>query len=250
MNMTKLSSTAVKLAFGAFLAFGGRPACAGTYDDFPQALPSDLKPFARDLGGLLGSGTNQTARVLGFGGFDISARAVSQFEPSGGNGILRKDKPFGFGWVQAEIGMPFRIDGFIKASSFSGMALAGGGLKYGLTQPQRKLQAMLVAMGDMASHKFFYATHFASNLVVSLNTPPVSPYFGVGMDNTSLTVQHAVDSSNPAVLPAIVGHKVSVLVPRYTAGFRLTFLTYGYLSGGYTYTHNRGLVTAGLGLRV
>jgi hypothetical protein len=244
-----------KIVFGFFvaaLAVGPAFADSGIYADFPQATASDLKPFARDLGGLLGSGTNQTARVLGFGGFDISGRAVSQFEPSSRNGILKKNKPFGFGWVQAEIGMVFRIDGFIKAGSFSNMALAGGGLKYGLTQPQRKVQVMLVATGDMASHRFFYATHFASNLVISLNIPKAvfSPYFGVGMDYTNLTAQYVVDAANPSSLSALSGHRVSVLEPRYTAGLKVTFLTYGYLSGGYTYTHGRSLVTAGLGLRV
>ena len=236
-----------------YLLFATGPAFAGpgTYADFPEASASDLKPFARDLGGIVGSGTNQTARVLGFGGFDISARAVSQFEPSSGNGILRKNKPFGFGWVQAEIGMPFRIDGFIKAGSFGNMALAGGGFKYGFTQPQpRKMQVMLVASGDMISHRFFYATHFASNLVMSVNMPVLAPYLGVGVDNTSLTAQHIVDPANPTILSSLSGHRVSVLEPRYTAGFKLTFLTYGYLSAGYTYTHGSSLVTAGLGFRV
>ncbi len=244
-----------EIVFALFIAaLSAGPACAGAgvYADFPQATASDLKPFARDLGGLLGSGTNQTARVLGFGGFDISVRAVSQFEPSSRNGILNKNKPFGFGWVQAEIGMPFRIDGLVKAGSFANMALAGGGLKYGLTQPQRKVQVMLVATGDMVSHRFFYATHFASNLVVSLNNPKsvFYPYFGAGIDHTSLTAQHVVDADNPSNLSSLSGHRVSVLEPRYTAGLKVTFLTYGYLSAGYTYTHGRSLVTTGLGLRV
>ncbi len=244
-----------KIILGLFIAaaaIGPASADSGIYADFPQATASDLRPFARDLGGLLGSGTNQTARVLGFGGFDISGRAVYQFEPSSRNGILKKNKPFGFGWVQAEIGMPFRLDGFIKAGSFANMALAGGGLKYGLTQPQRKIQVMLVATGDMASHRFFYATHFASNLVISLNTPKsvFSPYCGAGMDYTSLTAQYIVDPGSSSGLSSLSGHRVSVLEPRYTAGLKATFLTYGYISAGYTYTHGRGLITTGLGLRV
>ncbi len=234
----------ILLALGVmFVSLQAVRADSGTYADFPKAAASDLKPFARDLGGLLGSGTNQTARVLGFGGFDFSGRGVMQFEPDRKNGILKKNKPFGLGWVQAEIGMPFRIDGFIKAASFDNMAVAGGGLKYGLTQPQKKVQAMLVASGNLAAHKFFYAAHLAYGLAVSLNTPVVSPYFGVGMDNTRLTVQTVDD-------PSLAGRRVSVVEPRYTAGVKMTFLNYGYLSGGYIYTHGRGLVTAGLGLRI
>lgn len=219
-------------------------AASGRYGDFQYAVLSDLKPFARDLGGLLGSGTNQTARVLGFGGFDLSGRAVVQFEPESGDGILKKDTPFGLGWVQAEIGMPFRIDGFIKAGSFANLAVTGGGLKYGLTQPQKKIQAMVVASGNMAAHKFFYATTFAASLVFSVNTPVVSPYFGAGMDNTNLVVQ------NNLADPTLVGKRIAVFEPRYMAGFRMTFLSYGFISGGYTYTHGRSLVNAGLGLRI
>ena len=235
-----------KILFGfsvAFISLQAAYAGSGTYADFPKAAASDLRPFARDLGGLLGSGTNQTARVLGFGGFDLSGRGVMQFEPEIKDGILKKNKPFGLGWVQAEIGMPFRIDGFIKATSFDNMAVAGGGLKYGLTQPQKKMQAMIVATGNMAAHKFFYAAHFAYSLVVSLNTPVISPYFGLGMDNTRLMVQTVDD-------PSLAGKRISVAAPRYTAGVKMTFLNYGYISGGYTYTHDRGLVNASLGLRI
>lgn len=235
-----------KFLFGfgiVFLSLQAAYAGSGAYADFPKAAASDLRPFARDLGGLLGSGTNQTARVLGFGGFDISGRGVMQFEPEKKNGILKKNKSFGLGWVQAEIGMPYRIDGFIKAAAFDNMAVAGGGLKYGLTQPHKKVQAMIVAAGNLAAHKFFYAAHFSYGLAVSLNTPVVSPYFGLGMDNTRLAVQTVDDAS-------LAGKRISVVEPRYTAGVKMTFLNYGYVSGGYTYTHGRGLVTAGLGLRI
>ena len=236
-----------KILFGfglAILALQAAYADSGKYGDFQYASVEDLRPFARDLGGLLGSGTNQTARVLGFGGFDLSGRTVVQFEPESGDGILKKNKPFGLGWVQAEIGMPFRIDGFIKAGSFSNLAVTGGGLKYGFTQPQKKIQAMLVASGNMAAYKFFYATTFAASLLFSVNTPVIAPYFGAGVDNTTLVVQNDLND------PALVGKRIAVFEPRYMAGFRMTFLTYGYISGGYTYTHGRSLVNAGLGLRI
>jgi hypothetical protein len=236
-----------KILFGfalAILTLQAAYAGTGRYADFQYASLSDLKPFARDLGGVLGGGTNQTARVLGFGGFDLSGRTVVQFEPESTDGILKKNKPFGLGWVQAEIGMPFRIDGFIKAGSVANLAVTGGGLKYGFTQPQKKIQAMLVASGDMAAYKYFYATHFGANLVFSINTPVVAPYFGAGMDNTTLVVLNNLND------PTLAGKRIAVFEPRYMAGFKATFLTYGYISGGYTYTHGRSLVNAGLGLRI
>ena len=85
-----------KILFGfsvVFISLRAAYAGSGTYADFPKAEASDLRPFARDLGGLLGSGTNQTARVLGFGGFDLSVRSVVQFEPEKEDGILKKNRP-------------------------------------------------------------------------------------------------------------------------------------------------------------
>ncbi|MBU2574977.1 MAG: hypothetical protein KKH28_12955 [Elusimicrobia bacterium] len=218
--------------------------CAGAYSDFPLARLSDLKPFTRDLGGLMGSGTNQTARILGFAGFDLGVKGATQLEPEDKNGILKKNHPFSLGWVQAEIGMPFRIDGFIRAGSYDGIALAGGGLKYGLTKPLDepfRSQAMIVVMGNMAAQKYFYATQFSASLLFSINVP-VAPYFAAGFDNTRLTVQSGtVDTS--------LRHKrIYAMEQRYTFGLRTKFKL-GYISGGVTRTHGRTLVNAGAGLR-
>lgn len=218
---------------------------AADYSNFPNALNSDLKPFARDLGGLLGSGSNQTARALGFAGFDIGVKGVMQFEPDKKNTILKKNNPFGLGLIQAEIGMPYRIDGFIRAGAYEGLAVAGGGLRYGIRKVSDApyyVQVMFIAMGDLAAHKYFYATHFNSSLMFSVNDPYVTPYFGIGFDNTKLTAQaENTDTS-------LIGKTVTVFEPRYTFGLRTKF-NLGYLAGGVTYTHGRTLVNAGAGLR-
>ena len=52
-------------------------ALAAGYDNFKDVTAASLKPFARDLGGLLGSGANQTARPLGFSGFDLGVRGMA-----------------------------------------------------------------------------------------------------------------------------------------------------------------------------
>lgn len=223
----------------------GPASASGTYSNFALATPADLKPFTRDIGGLLGSGTLQTARVLGFGGFDIGVRAVTQLEPEKKDGILEANHPFSLGWVQAQIGMPFRIDGFIRAGSYDGIALAGGGLKYGLTKPMDEPyrgQLLLVAMGNMATHKEFYVTQFSAAMLYSVNVPVVSPFFAYGFDNTKLTVQDGtVDSS--------LRHKrVYAMEQRYTFGLRAKF-NLGYVSCGASRTHGRTLVVAGAGLR-
>ena len=154
--MLKFAKTLTLLC--AVLLGGLSAASAAGYDGFAAVTASELKPFARDLGGLLGSGANQTARPLGFSGFDVGVRAVGQFNPSHGNGVLKKDNLFGLGLVQAEIGMPYRIDGFVRGGAYEGMAVAGGGLRYGLwnvSDAKYHINAMLVAMGNMAAHRYF-----------------------------------------------------------------------------------------------
>jgi len=219
-------------------------AFAADFSRFHNALPADLKPFTRDLGGLLGSGANQTARALGFAGFDIGAKSVMQFEPERKNTILKKNNPFGLGLIQAEIGMPYRIDGFIRAGDYEGLAVAGAGLRYGIRKVSDApyyLQVMIIAMGNMAAHKYFYASHFNSSLMFSVNVPHVAPYFGVGFDSTRLVAQKTDDA-------ALTGKTTNILEPRYTFGLRVK-LNLGYLACGTTYTHGRTLVNVGAGLR-
>ena len=219
-------------------------ASAATYDAFRDVTASALKPFARDIGGLLGSGSNQTARPLGFSGFDLGVRAMAQFNPSSGDTVLKKNNVFGLGLVQAEIGMPYRIDGFVRGGAYEGMAVAGGGLRYGLwnvSDEKYKVNAMLVGMADMAAHRYFSAVHFNASLVCSVNLPGVSPYAGAGYDFTRLEAQAVTDST-------LAGKKVSVSEPRFTAGLRAKF-NLGYLAAGLTYTHERPLVNASAGFR-
>lgn len=219
-------------------------ASAASYDNFINLEPVALKPFARDIGSLLGSGTYQTARPLGFAGFDIGVRGAAQFRPSRGNTVLRKNNMFGLGVVQAEIGMPYRIDGFVRGGAFEGLSMAGGGLRYGLwnlSDEKYKINAMLVGMANMAAHRYFYAIHFNTGLVFSINVPVAAPYLGVAYDFTRLEAQTVKDAS-------LIGRKVSVSAARFTAGMRVK-LKLGYLAGGITYTHDRSLVNASAGFR-
>lgn len=224
--------------------FFSSAASAADYNNFRNVSESALKPFARDLGGLLGSGSNQTARPLGFSGFDFGVRAMTQFNPSRGNTVLKKDNIFGLGLIQAEIGMPYRVDGFVRAGSFEGITVAGGGLRYGLwnvSDEKYRINAMLVALADMAAHRYFYAVHFNTALVWSINVPLFSPYLSVGYDFTRLEAQTVNDA-------ALSGRQVRVTEPRFTAGFR-SKLNLGYISAALTYTHDRALVSASAGFR-
>ncbi|MDA8131350.1 MAG: hypothetical protein M0011_07590 [Elusimicrobia bacterium] len=224
--------------------FRAASASAADFDNFKYASARTMKPFARDLGGLLGSGTNQTARPLGFSGFDIGIRAVTQFNPSSGNTVLRRDNLFGLGFVQAEIGMPYRIDGFVRAGVVEGLTVAGGGLRYGLwnvSDEKGKFNAMLIGMGNMAASRYFYAVHFNASAVCSLNVPVVSPFIGAGYDFTRLNAQGVADT-------ALDGKQVRTAEPRVSAGFRVK-MHLGYLSVSVTQTHGRSLLGASAGFR-
>ena len=233
-----------RLTLAIFALFLSAPLSAAEYDGFYNITGASLRSFTADLGGLLGSGSAQSARSLGFSGFDVGVRAVTQLKPSHNNTALKKNSAFGLGLVQAEIGMPYRLDGFVRAGSYEGLTVAGGGLRYGLwnvTDEKYKINAMLVMMGNMAVHKYFYAVHFNTTLVCSMNVPRVAPYVAVGFDSTRLEAQTLADTT-------LSGKQVHAFEPRYSAGLR-TKLGLAYLSGGITYTHDRPAYNASTGFR-
>jgi len=217
---------------------------AGYYDNFKFASEDAVKHFARDIGSLLGTGTANTARPLGFSGFDIGVHAGAMLKPAKSNTVLKDNEAIGFGVVQLEIGMPYRIDGFIRGNEYEGIAAAGGGLRYGLwnvSDETYKVNAAVAIMGNMASAKSFYAVHWNATLIMSMNLPGISPYISAGADSTYLVAQSMNDAS-------LNDTSIRTTVPRYAAGLRAKF-GLGYLSGEAAYTHGEMVLGAGAGLR-
>lgn len=236
--MTRLAAVSLALLALAF------PARAGGYDNFIAVTRAGLEPFTADIGGLLGAASNHTARSLGFSGFDMGFRSALQLKPSSGNNVLPAEKAFGFNYFQAEIGMPYRIDGFVRAGGDDGLVVSAAGLRYGLRAISDRpyyTHAMLEAIGSLAAHKHFYAKHFAANLRLSMNVGLAVLYAGAGLDNTVLTVQNANDA-------ALVGENINTAEPRCFAGLKKK-IRYGYFSAGYAEAHGRGILEGTLGLR-
>ncbi len=205
---------------------------------------ASLKAFAKDIGGILGSGANNTARSLGFSGFDVGYREVVQLKPNFKNSVFKSEKTISLGWVQAEIGMPYRVDGFIRGMNYDGFAITGGGLRYGLRKISDKpgyTQVMFIVMGNMATHRDFYLTHIASHIYISKNAKVVIPYMGFGFDSTKLFVNQADDTS-------LIGKKVYTFEGRFTVGMKFK-LRFFYLALGGMITHGRTSLEGSFGAR-
>jgi len=218
-------------------------AYASDYSGFVNvADKNEMKAFARDIGGLLGSGSAQTGRGLGFAGFDVGLRVISMPKSDKDNKAIKNGT--GLGLVQAEIGMPMNISGFIRAGSYQGLTAAGGGLRYSLREvsdEDYRLNVVLTGMGHAAVHEDFYAVHWNMSLLCSMNMPVVSPFVSAGFDYTSLKAK-TVNAS------ALLDEEVYTTQPRYSAGLMFR-LNYFYLSGEASYTHGSWLTTAGAGVR-
>lgn len=241
---TLLAALLLAVAAPAFSEVAADP-----YSGFARfADGGSLKPFARDLGSLLGSATFHSGRSLGFSGFDVGVRYGAQFYPSKGNSIMRDSgvRTFGLPWVQAEIGMPFKIDGFIRGISSQGLTVAGGGVRYGLYSASDKPWAPQVLLSGVAHsvvHEDFTATHFGANLVLSAGTPAVTPYVAAGFDRTRLVARASLKD------PLVVGTDVTVLESRFTAGLNVRPFQFAYLALAGTYTHAQAGAEASVGVR-
>lgn len=210
--------------------------------------PGGMKPFTRDLGSLLGAATFHSGRSLGFSGFDVGIRGGVMLRPSGGNRVLRNRNvgAFGLPWVQAEIGLPFQLDGYIRGVSFQGLTITGGGLRYGITKGSDKPFAphfLAAAVAHAVTHQHFTASHVGANLIMSAGIPVVTPYAGVGFDRTRV-VARASD-----LHPSLVGQAATTFESRFTAGVSVRPFPFIYLLGAYTLTHRQSGFDAGFGVR-
>ena len=233
----------ILLAFMAVAVLGLPVQARNIWDDFAANVSQDnVRAFTKDLGGLMGSGTYTTGRVLGWGGFQIGPRGTMIFKMSKGKNdtthtALGERDEVGevfYPWIQADIGMPFRLDGFIRASSYEGMTIAGGGLRWGITRPNEMLgsfQPMLVVSAHSASARDFSATHYNASLVLSMKFKYFVPYIGGGVDYTTLHINQADNA------PELVGDNEYAATARATVGLNFKLPSYLDLSLAANYAY-------------
>lgn len=223
------------------------PALATPFGDFhSKAHPGNLKPFALDLGGILGGTAFHSGRVLGVPGFDVGLAGTMQLRPDREDTILRDAgvQRFGIPMVQAEVGLPLKLDVIAHGMSGQGARVFGGGLRYGLHK-----SGLLSVLPDLAvscfadrvDHTYFNAFHGSVNAVASFHLPILHPYVGAGLDYTKLTVEAASDAR-------VLGASATARGARLTAGVDLQlFLFHAYAA--YTLLHGLPGADLGIGLR-
>lgn len=204
--------------------------------------------YARDIGGILGSGTFHTGRGLGFAGFDAGFHLAYQFSPGGGNDVLEKSgiRRFGMPWFQAEIGLPLKFDGFIRGFSWQGLTIAGGGLRYALLtiQDQKGVpQVLLTFDGESFSHHDFGGSHFGLNAVASLKFDYARPYIGGGLDRTRLVAKRSISD------PTIIDDEFIKYGYRMVLGVSLRPVPFSYLTAALALRHGEPGAQIGAGVR-
>ncbi|MDD6153548.1 MAG: hypothetical protein PUC11_06350 [Elusimicrobia bacterium] len=255
--MMKIQHLFFALAVCVWCASGA--SARNIWDDFgANVTQHNVRAFTKDLGGLIGSGTYTTGRILGWGGFQIGPRGSMVFKMSEANGETFAEKQktalgdrdevgeVFYPWLQADIGMPFRIDGFIRASSYQGLTIAGGGLRWGITRPNEMLgsfQPMLVVAAHSASARDFSALHYNASLVLSMKFKYFVPYVGGGVDYTTLNINRA------ELEPSLVGAREHAATARATAGFNFKLPSYLDLSLAANYAYYGLGAEASLSLR-
>ncbi len=212
-----------------------------------RVTAANLKPFALDIGGILGGAAFHSGRTLGFPGFDVGVVSTLQFRPDKNDTILRDSnvKAFGFPLLQAEVGLPLNFDVIVHGMSMAGTRVFGGGLRYGIHK-SGLLSVLpdisISAFGDKVNQTHFSATHFSLNAAASFNLPVVHPYIGAGWDSTKVTV-------GSAAVPGLAGMSATANGTRFTAGVDISPLPFFHFYGAFTLLHGIPGADMGLGAR-
>jgi hypothetical protein len=185
------------LALLAVLAYAAPAAHAvlNPFSGFSQnAASSALKPFALDLGGLLGASTVETGRTYGLPGFWVGADAVAQARPNSDDLILRNAgvHAFALPMIQAGAGLPFDTDVIVHGVGAYGATIYGGGVRKSLYRTGTLttfLPNLAVSLfGDKVNAGAFNSSHGAANATATWNLPILKPFIEAGYDLTKVTV--------------------------------------------------------------
>lgn len=217
-------------------------------EDFRARVRSEyLKPFALDLGGVLGGASAHAGRTIGFPGFWAGILASVQTRLDKDDRIMRDsgEKSIGLPLLEIGVGLPLRFDAIVHGIKAEGLGVYGAGLRWGALRPGKGVSLVvpsvsISAFGDKVEHRYFSATHGSLNAAASWNLPIVQPFFVAGGDVTEL-------KASAADTPGVAGTKATARGSRFSAGVEARPLPFMRLRGAYTLRHGLPGFDLGLG---
>ena len=221
---------------------------ADPFSDFKTyATKAYLKPFAEDLGGLIGGADFNSGRALGFPGFEAGLAATVQSKPNSKNLILKNAdiKAFGIPLVQASAGLPIvGADIALRGITLSGFSVIGVGARYPVLKSGTLTKFIpdvsVSAFYDAINYKYFKGSHMSFDAAASFDIPVIKPFVGVGIDRTSLEIKD---------VPGLNGVDGTISKPRYTLGVKFSPMPLLYVYGAYSSLHGNAGYQAGFGAR-
>lgn len=225
---------------------------ADPFSDFKKiASDSVIKPFATDLGGLIGAADFNSGRSIGFPGFEAGIDAAIQAKPSSENRILRDAGVNAFGLPMAHIGaaLPFvGADVMARGVAYSGFSIIGGGLRVPVLKSGTLTKFIpdvtVSAYYDAINYTYFKGSHMSLDAAASFDIPVIKPFVGVGLDRTKLEVKGLSGAT-----AALNGASGTISKPRYTVGVRLSPMPLLYVYGAYNILHGQAGYSLGAGLK-
>ena len=209
------------------------------------AAQTSLDNFAKDIGALLGGGTYNDGKSLGFPGFNIGVHVPTK-QVSDDDSIVKSANVSSImlPMAQVEIGLPANIDLIARYSSVLNATLTGYGLRYGIFKPSIpgmpsvSVQAVMTNIDVAANANKFKASTTSVSATVAFNhLPVITPYAGVGYDSTNVNP----DSTISGMSGSASGTRVEV-------GIDLTLIPFTYLQLGAQMAGGSTDATAGIGV--
>jgi hypothetical protein len=222
-------------------------ASAEQFGDFHgQVTSGNLKPFALDLGGVLGAAGAPSGKTIGFPGGSVGVTGAVQFHPDKNDTIIRQtgNSSFGGPLVEAAVGLPKGVDIVGHGIKVGKTSLYGGGVRYGLIQAgtfSPEFPSLDVALFyDGLNQVDFSGQHFGASLGGTWTLIPiVHPFANIGYDSTQVKIKQAAAAN-------LVGMKATANGYRMAFGVELVPLPLVKLRLAYALLHNLPGATAAL----
>ena len=209
----------------------------------------NMDNFAKDLGVLMAGGQFHQGKALGFPGFDVGIK--TPVKKIGNDNVIAKAAGVNtlvFPALQAEIGLPAKVDLIGRYSAYENASITGMGLRYGIIKgalpglPSLAVQSMYSSLNVSSGANKLKATNIAFSGVASIDLPIFVPYLGITYSTTKIEP----DSSLPLPRSGITGDASGVIIE---GGINLDILPFTYLQVGAILAEGDLGYSAGLGVK-